>query len=46
MLFHNIDIYYFMADGIAIWEILFKYQYMLFEADVIAFLVQFHWQML
>ena len=30
MLFHNIDIYYFMADGIAIWEILFKYQYLLF----------------
>ena len=29
MLFHNIDIYYFMADGIAIWEILFKYQYLL-----------------
>ena len=22
--------YYFMADGIAIWEILFKYQYSLF----------------
>ena len=22
--------YYFMADGIAIWEILFKYQYPLF----------------
>ena len=30
MLFHNIDMYYFMADGIAIWEILFKYQYLLF----------------
>ena len=30
MLFHNIDIYYFMADGIAIWEILFKYQYLLY----------------
>ena len=25
-----IDMYYFMADGIAIWEILFKYQYLLF----------------
>ena len=29
---------YFMADGIAIWEILFKYQYSLFfQADVIAY---------
>ena len=49
MLFHNIDIYYFMADGIAIWEILFKYQYYCFRLMLLPFWYNFigrcysHW---
>ena len=37
---------YFMADGIAIWEILFKYQYSLFFRLMLLPFDSIPWQML